>query len=70
MLARMDGETLRRRREALGMTQAELARALGVYQATISQWERGKRGIQHPRLLELALRALELERQAGEREDG
>lgn len=50
------------------MTQAELARALGVYQATISQWERGKRGIQHPRMLELALRALELEREETERD--
>lgn len=52
------------------MTQVELARRLGMYQTTVSQWEQGKRGIRHPLVLDLALRALELERQAEERQDG
>lgn len=65
---RMNGEQLRERREGLGMTQAELARKLGMYQTTISQWEQGRKGIRHPRMLDLALRALERERD--ERGDG
>ena len=41
----MTGSELRARREALGMTQAELARRLGVPQQHVSRWERGERGI-------------------------
>lgn len=54
----MDGETLRRRRKELNMTQGELAAALDVYQATISQWEQSRRNIRHGRILALALMAL------------
>ncbi|HEX2039520.1 MAG TPA: helix-turn-helix transcriptional regulator [Acidimicrobiales bacterium] len=35
------GELLRRRREARGLEQAELARLLGVTQQTVSKWETG-----------------------------
>jgi transcriptional regulator with XRE-family HTH domain len=41
------------------LSQQELARRLDVYQTTISQWERGERGIRHGRMLALALWALE-----------
>jgi DNA-binding transcriptional regulator YiaG len=54
----MDSDDLRRRRIALDLTQGELARLLGVYQATISAWESGARGIRHPTILALALRWL------------
>lgn len=37
------GEKLRKIREAVGLTQKELAEKLGVYQRDISRWETGKR---------------------------
>lgn len=49
------------RRKALGMTQAQLATALGVHQMTISKWERGKTRI--PGHVALALDALAAQRQ-------
>jgi transcriptional regulator with XRE-family HTH domain len=61
----MDGEELRRRRDALGMSQEQLADALGVYQTTITRWETGGREIRHPRILALALDALALRMGAG-----
>jgi DNA-binding XRE family transcriptional regulator len=36
------GEKLRAYRRALGLTQKELAERLGVIQASISDWERGR----------------------------
>jgi len=41
--ANSTGDRLRAGREALGLTQAELAAALGVHQTMISQYERGDR---------------------------
>ena len=41
------------------MTQTELARALEVRQATISEWETGTRRIRLGRIVELALWALQ-----------
>ncbi len=38
----MIGSEVRRLREALGLTQAELAEELGVHPITISRWERDK----------------------------
>lgn len=35
------GQRLRDRREAAGLTQAELAEAVGVGQAAVSRWEAG-----------------------------
>jgi DNA-binding transcriptional regulator YiaG len=37
----MDGDEIRRRREALGLTQAEVAAWAGVHVRTVSKWERG-----------------------------
>jgi transcriptional regulator with XRE-family HTH domain len=50
-----DGEVLRRYRERLGMTQAELAEAVGADPQTISRYERGELPIRWPRLWQLAL---------------
>ena len=61
--SRMDGETLKQRRLDLKMTQAELARRLGTSQQTVYKWESGERNVQHPPMMDLALRYLELERQ-------
>jgi len=53
----VDGAELRKRREALGLSQIELARQLGVDNGTVSRWERGELNC-HP-LLSLALEAIE-----------
>jgi transcriptional regulator with XRE-family HTH domain len=62
----MDAEELRRRREALGMSQSELARALGVPINTVWRWEqtaeKTRIGIRHGRILELALDMLALDK--------
>jgi transcriptional regulator with XRE-family HTH domain len=47
----MTGEELRECRERLGMTQAELAREVGVRSDTLSRWERGERKI--PKTVEI-----------------
>jgi transcriptional regulator with XRE-family HTH domain len=52
----MDADELREKRKALEMTQAQLAKALGVNVMTVSRWERGLRSI--PPHLSLALEAL------------
>lgn len=54
-----DGATVRAARARLGLSQQQLAMRLGVYQATVSDWECGRKGIRHPRVLALALWALE-----------
>ncbi|MGA9767917.1 MAG: helix-turn-helix transcriptional regulator [Blastocatellia bacterium] len=54
----MNGDELKQRREELGMTQEQLAKALGVNIMTISRWERGVRSI--PPHLSLALEAIEI----------
>jgi predicted ATPase/DNA-binding CsgD family transcriptional regulator/DNA-binding XRE family transcriptional regulator len=51
----MDAAELKRAREALGLTQAELAAALGVAPNTLARWERGTLKIRHPGFVELAL---------------
>ena len=50
---------LRRRRRALGLTQAALGAALGVAANTVARWERGARAVGHPDLVRLALARLE-----------
>ena len=54
------GRLFARRREQLGMTQAELAARMGASQAWITQVETGKREPRWSTLLEFA-RALEIE---------
>ena len=56
----MKPEELKRRREALGMTQDDLARELGVKMMTVSRWERGVYPI--PRHIALAIEAIEMKR--------
>lgn len=53
----MDGAELRRRREALGLTQTQLARAFGVGLRTVQEWEKGVRPIRP--VIEMALETLE-----------
>ena len=54
----MDGKTLRAKREALHLTQAQLAQELGVTANTVARWERGEMAIKSPRLVEMALEHL------------
>lgn len=55
----MDPDTLRVRRARLGMTQAGLGAVLGVPTNTVMKWERGHQPVRHPRMLALALDALD-----------
>lgn len=52
----LDGAALRAWRQARGLSQRQLAEALGVRRATITAWER--HGPAQARLVALALRAL------------
>jgi transcriptional regulator with XRE-family HTH domain len=65
-IACMINEELKQRREALGLTQEQLAEILGVDIVTISRWERGVRAI--PPHLPLALESIE--RQHKDRKQG
>lgn len=40
-IARAIGRRIRERRLLLGLTQEDLAAAVGVHQTTVSEWERG-----------------------------
>jgi transcriptional regulator with XRE-family HTH domain len=55
----MDGSELQRRRKALGLSQSELGERIGIRQPSISAWEQGHKPIGNPRMLALALWALE-----------
>lgn len=50
---------LRSRREALGLSQVDLARLLGIKQNTVSQWEAGMRSPRDPVGVLMALSGLE-----------
>ena len=56
----MKPEELKRRREALSLTQEQLARELDVTTMSVSRWERGVYPIPH--YIELALEAIEMRR--------
>jgi transcriptional regulator with XRE-family HTH domain len=53
----VEGKTLRRLRRASRLTQAELAKQLGVTPNTVARWERGEVAISDPmaRLISLTL---------------
>lgn len=54
----MKPEELKRRRGALGLTQAQLARELGLDSVTVSRYERGVLPI--PKTVKLAFELVEL----------
>jgi transcriptional regulator with XRE-family HTH domain len=56
---------LPRRREELGLSLPQLAAALGVAYMTLWRWEAGKATIGNPKLLDLALQALEYKHHQG-----
>jgi transcriptional regulator with XRE-family HTH domain len=58
-LAAVTPDELRRKRERLGMTQAELAKRLGVTKSTVLRYENGR--ITIPKMLDMAIRDLERE---------
>lgn len=53
----MTGEELKNRRNALGLTQAELAEILDVKPNTIARWENGVLSV--PQTVELAMETVE-----------
>ena len=56
MVTAMSGRELKAARERLGLTQAELAKAVGVQRVTVARWEAGLRKI--PPMLTLAMKTL------------
>jgi transcriptional regulator with XRE-family HTH domain len=64
MILAMKPDDLKARREALKLTQDQLARELGIDVMTVSRWERGARSI--PPYLSLAIETVE-RRQAAAR---
>lgn len=63
IFATMESADLTGRREALGMSREELARALKTTAVTIWRWENGERAI--PPYLDLALETVEREYKKG-----
>ena len=59
----MSGTELRARRGGLGLSQEELARAIGVTSTSVSRWERARQPIPH--WLPWRLDQLELAEQTG-----
>lgn len=57
----MTGLELKERRKKLKLTQTELAKRWNVNQSTISDWETGKVNIQHPKILDDAMKTVERE---------
>lgn len=51
----LTGEALRADRQALGLTQEALARALGISTQSVSDWECGRKPCALPGLLRLAM---------------
>ncbi len=54
----MTGAEIREARARLGLTQVQLADALGVSPNTLARWERGEIPPVHPTMLRLALERL------------
>jgi len=55
---KITGDSVRARREAMGLTQAELGELLSVTPNSIARWERGEANIEHPSMLLRAMEAL------------
>jgi transcriptional regulator with XRE-family HTH domain len=53
----MEGEKLKEKRNALGLTQAQLAEIFDVKPNTVARWERGLLPV--PRTVELAMETVE-----------
>lgn len=53
----MEGEKLKKKRIALGLTQAQLAEILDVKPNTVARWERGLLPV--PKTVELAMETVE-----------
>jgi transcriptional regulator with XRE-family HTH domain len=56
----MDASALRDWRQAHELSQGQLASMLDLPINTLARWERGEVAIRHPRILALALHALDL----------
>jgi transcriptional regulator with XRE-family HTH domain len=54
----LSGASMRERRHKLGLTQVELARALGVSGNTVARWERGTLRIAYPERVRAAIEVL------------
>ncbi|MCI0622304.1 MAG: helix-turn-helix domain-containing protein [Acidobacteria bacterium] len=61
----MQPAELKAARKKLGMTQPQLADALGVDRVSVARWETGTRRI--PPMLRLALKAIQMERRKGDK---
>ena len=55
----MDMDSFRRKRERLGLTQAEMAKRLGKNRITIIRYESGETPV--PKAVEMALKVVEAE---------
>lgn len=53
-LRRLHGRRIRESREALGLTQADVAGAIGVIQQTVASWEAGRTAVSDPFKVALA----------------
>lgn len=51
----ISGIDIKARRTALGISQAELAAAIGVARNTVSRWENGKIQVRHGKMVSLAI---------------
>jgi len=54
----MTGADIRARRQALGLSQAQLARALGVSRLTVAHWEQGVQRPANPAVISRVLDTL------------
>ena len=62
----MTGRRFKQVRTTLGLTQAQLAKLLGVWPNTVAVWERGEKPIPGP--VELAMKLLLEKKERGEKE--
>lgn len=63
MKASIDGATLRKLREGMGISQERLAARAGLTMQTVSRIERGKVNISHPLTIVALAKALDVDAQ-------